>query len=193
VDGASDDYDNLEIKRADAAKSLAIKNGLLEAGIEKQHAEEKAARIKEYAKNLEEVDVQTELYVAIHEYVTRYEEFLTAQASCWTRWRTFGSTKLDKLQLADIQESMKYYENLAVQALRLLATRAQTVIRKAATDGTSPVCTVARDVFVNKMAEELGLSEKSWTFEELVMAKMVCERHLYRPTIISRLVRLMSS
>jgi predicted solute-binding protein len=93
VDGASDDYDNLEIKRADAAKALAIKNGLLEAGIEKQHAEDKAARIKEYAKNLEEVDVQTELYVAIHEYVTRYEEFLTAQASCWTRWRTFGSTK----------------------------------------------------------------------------------------------------
>jgi hypothetical protein len=31
-------------------------------------------------RSLEEVDEQTELYVAIHEYVTRYEEFLTAQA-----------------------------------------------------------------------------------------------------------------
>ncbi len=62
------------------------------------------------------------------------------------------------------------------QALRLLAARAHAVIRKdGPTAADPPAKVVARDVFVNKVADELGFAAREWTFENLVMAKMVCD------------------
>jgi hypothetical protein len=78
-----------------------------------------------------------------------------------------------------------------VQALRLLAVRAKAVIQAFPEQNAHDL--VVRNVFVNKVAEELNLSEKDWTFENLIMAKMVCNHKLYRPVIISRLVRLMNA
>ncbi len=75
--------------------------------------------------------------------------------------------------------------------MRILAARAQAVVQAHPAKNATEV--VVRNVFVNKGAEELDLREKDWTFENVVMAKMVCAHKLYRPAVISRLVRLMNA
>ena len=102
-------------------------------------------------------DPQTGVYGCIHAYVTRYEAYLTAQATCWSRWRIMGSDAVDKSELSLMFVEVQEYERLAQSALRVLGKQARNVLDEAKTENVSPA---SQNTYTNKTMEDLELPRR---------------------------------
>jgi hypothetical protein len=128
------------------------------------------------------------VYDRIDAYVSYYEAYLTAQATCWSRWRILGTDAGDKAELRTMYADTQEYELQARRALQVLGAEARDILERVKSDSFSAV---TQNIYINKTQEDLDLPRTKYDLDYIVRARLVCRHKNYRPFIIQQLVALM--
>jgi hypothetical protein len=189
---AGQSFDEKRTEIAQLKKTIGKANGEADDLVKdiRKQAVEASVRLQELEAQGDDPTDNSDLtvYDRIDAYVSYYEAYLTAQATCWSRWRILGTDAGDKAELRAMYADTQEYELQARRALQVLGAEARDILERVKSDGFSAV---TQNIYINKTQEDLDLPKTKYDLDYIVRARLVCRHKNYRPFIIQQLVALM--